>query len=79
MKAGEARLHLMAHRLKGVEDPVGTILLPEFVPKNFHRIQLRGIGRQKLQQDIVRHGQIPGLVGTGLVHHQEDMAIRMSV
>ena len=79
LKPGETRFHVMAHGLKGIEDPVGTIFLPEFVPENFHRIQLRGIGRQKLQRDIGRYGQIPGLVGTGLVHHQEDMAIRMSV
>ena len=41
-----------------VEDPVGKPLLSDFVPKRFHQIQPRAVGRQEEQPHVMGDPQV---------------------
>ena len=80
MIPGEARqtlLKLADDASHARKNTVGKLLLPEFVPEGFLRIELRRIWGQPKEADVFGHHQCFGDVGTRSINHHEQELLGM--
>lgn len=59
--------------LVGFEDPVREPVFAHELPDVLDRIELRGLGRQRQDRDVVRDLKLAAHMPAGPVHHQERM------
>ena len=64
---GQALLQLPDDGVQVVEHSIGKLLLAQFIPDMFLRIQFGCVGRQAQQPDVLGDRQVFGLGGTGTV------------
>jgi hypothetical protein len=68
---------LLTDRLHRREDPVGKVFLPEFVPYVFLWIELRRVGRERDEVDVLGYLKCLGFMGAGSIHYHEDEFVRI--